>query len=85
MLKGTGFGRKNRFDFLRPFGNLLSKYLIFKSLSCMPWLLLGLFLAGLFTKFKKDLGQAFGAHFLHDFHKMFFLFNTLSMNKVSMS
>ena len=35
-------------------------------------------------KLKRDLGLAFGAHFLHDFSIKMFL-NTLSMVKVSMS
>ena len=34
---------------------------------------------------KSDLGLAFGAHFLHDFSIKCSLFNTLSMDKVSMS
>ena len=39
---------------------------------------------GYLPKLKRDLGLAFGAHFLHHFSiKMFF--NTLSMDKVSIS
>ena len=39
---------------------------------------------GYLLKLKRGLGLAFGTHFLHDFSiKM--LFNTLSMDKVSMS
>ena len=34
---------------------------------------------GYLPKLKRDLGLAFGAHFLHEFS----LFNTLSMDKVS--
>ena len=37
------------------------------------------------AKLKRDLGLAFGAHFLHDFSIKIFLFNTLSMDRVSMS
>ena len=36
---------------------------------------------GLFEKIKKGCGTTFDAHFLHDLS----LFNTLSMDKVSMS
>ena len=39
---------------------------------------------GYLPKLKGGLGQAFGAHFLHDF-SICFLFNTLSTGKVSMS
>ena len=37
---------------------------------------------GYLEKLKRDLGLAFGAHFLHDFS---ILFNSASMDKVSMS
>ena len=37
---------------------------------------------GYLAKLKRGLGLAFGAHFLHDFSKKCFLFNTLSMDKV---
>ena len=38
------------------------------------------------AKLKRDMELGFGASFLHDFPtKMFFLFNTLSMDKISMS
>ena len=36
-------------------------------------------------KLKMGLGLAFGGHFLHDFFVKMFLFNTLSIDKVSMS
>ena len=35
------------------------------------------------AQLKKDLGLAFGAHFLHDISIKIFLFNTLSMGRVS--
>ena len=37
-LKGTGFERKNKVDFLRVFDNPLWKHLTFKRISCMQWL-----------------------------------------------
>ena len=37
------------------------------------------------VKLKCGLGLAFGAHFLHDFSIKTFLFNSLSIGKVSMS
>ena len=40
---------------------------------------------GYLPKRKMSLGLAFGAHFLHDFSKKGSLFNTPSMDKVSMS
>ena len=40
---------------------------------------------GYLSKLKRGLGLAFGAHFLHDFSKKCLLFNTLSMDKLSMS
>ena len=40
---------------------------------------------GYLTKFKKDLGLASGAHFLHNFPIKCSLFNTLSIDKVLMS
>ena len=41
---------------------------------------------GYLPKWKRVLGLAFGAHFLYDFSiKNVFLFNTLSMDKVSIS
>ena len=40
---------------------------------------------GYLSKLKRDLGLAFWAHFLHDFSLQMFRFNTLSMEKVSMS
>ena len=40
---------------------------------------------GYLAKLKRDSGLAFGAHFLHDFPIKCFVFNTLSMDKVSMS
>ena len=39
---------------------------------------------GYLPKLKRGLGLAFGAHFLHDFAMKMFLFNTLSIDKVSM-
>ena len=39
---------------------------------------------GFLAKLKRGLGLAFGAHFLHDFSTKM-LFNTLSMDIVSMS
>ena len=39
---------------------------------------------GYLPKLKGGLGLVFGTHFLHDFSLNFFLFNTLSMGKVSM-
>ena len=39
---------------------------------------------GYLPKLKRDLGLAFGAHFRHDFSKKCPLFNTLSVDKVSM-
>ena len=39
---------------------------------------------GLFTKIKKGSGIAFNAHFQYDFSIKLFLFDTLSMDKVSM-
>ena len=39
---------------------------------------------GYLPKLKSGLGLAFGTHFLHDFSIKIFLFNTLSMDKVSM-
>ena len=40
---------------------------------------------GYLPKLKKGLRLAFGAHFLHDFPQKCSLFNTLSIDKVSMS
>ena len=40
---------------------------------------------GYLVKLKRGLGLAFGAHFLHDFSIKTFLFNSLSIGKVSMS
>ena len=40
---------------------------------------------GYLAKLKRGLELAFGAHFLHDFPKKCSVFNTLSMEKVSMS
>ena len=40
---------------------------------------------GYLPKLKRDLGLAFGAHFLHNFPIKCSLFNTLSMDKVSIS
>ena len=40
---------------------------------------------GYLPKLKRGLKLAFGAHFFHDFSIKMFLFNTLSMEKVSMS
>ena len=44
---------------------------------------------GYLAKLKRGLRLAFGAHFLHDYSIIsiipYFLFNTLSMDKVSMS
>ena len=40
---------------------------------------------GYLPKLKRGLGLDFGGHFLHDFSIKPFLFNTLSMDKVSMS
>ena len=60
---------KIKLTFLRLFDNPLSKYLIFKInfLHAMAVL-------GYLPKRKRDLGLAFGAHFLHDFPiKMFFI------------
>ena len=36
-------------------------------------------------KLKRSLGQAFGAHFLHTFSIKIFLFDTLSIDQVSLS
>ena len=36
------------------------------------------------AKLKRGLGLAFGAHFMHDFSLKMSLFNSLSMDKVSM-
>ena len=40
---------------------------------------------GYLPKLKRGLGLAFGAHFLHDFTIKYSVFNTLSIDKVSMS
>ena len=40
---------------------------------------------GFFSKIKKGSGITFGAHFLHDFFIKMFVFNTLTMDKVSVS
>ena len=40
---------------------------------------------GYLAKLKRDLGQAFGAHFQHDFSIKIFLIETLSMDNVSMA
>ena len=40
---------------------------------------------GCLAKLKRGLGIAIGAHFLHDFSVKMFLFNSLSMGRVSMS
>ena len=42
---------------------------------------------GYLAKLKRGLGLAFGAHFVHDFSikMLLFLFNTLSLDKISMS
>ena len=40
---------------------------------------------GYLAKLKRGLGQAFGAHFLHDFSLKCSLFDSLSMGKVSVS
>ena len=40
---------------------------------------------GYLAKLKRDLGLAFGAHFLHDFSVKMFLINSLSMDKASVS
>ena len=37
------------------------------------------------AKLKRGMGLAFGAHFVHDFPEKCSLFNSLSMDKVSMS
>ena len=37
-LKGTGFKRKKKVNFIKVFGNPLSKYLIFKIISRIQWL-----------------------------------------------
>ena len=39
---------------------------------------------GHLEKLKRDMGLAFGAHFLNDFSIKMFLFNTLSVDKISM-
>ena len=41
--------------------------------------------SGYLTKLKKDLGLGFGAHFLHEFSIKCSVFDTLSMDKISMS
>ena len=68
---------KIKLTFLRLSDNPLSKYLISKIISCNAMAVLGYL-----PKLKRGLGLAFGAHFLHDFSKKCFLFNTLSMDKV---
>ena len=40
---------------------------------------------GYLPKLKTGLALAFGTHFLHDFSIKMFFFNTLSMDKVSIS
>ena len=42
---------------------------------------------GYLAKLKRGLGLAFGAHVVHDFSikMLLFLFNTLSLDKISMS
>ena len=40
---------------------------------------------GYLPKLKRGFGLAFGAHFLHDFAILFYLFNAQSMDKFSMS
>ena len=40
---------------------------------------------GYLEKLENGLGLAFGTHFLHDFYIKMFGFNTLSMDKASMS
>ena len=40
---------------------------------------------GYLPKLKRSLGLAFRAHFLYDFATKMFLFNIISMDKVSMS
>ena len=67
--------------FLRLLGNPLLKYLLFKKDFLHAMVVLGYF-----PKLKRNLGLAFGAHFLHDFPiKMFLIFNNLSMDNISMS
>ena len=46
--------------------------------------LLAMAVLGHLTKLKSGLGLAFDTHFLHDFSIEKFLFNSLSMDKVSM-
>ena len=55
---------------------LIEKNLIFKIVSCMQWL-------GYLPNMSLEL--VFDAHFLHDFSIICSLFNTLPMDKVSMS
>ena len=58
--------KKVKLTFLKLFDNTLSKYAILKELiGCMAVL-------GYLPKLKRDLGLAFGAHFLHDFSIKFF-------------
>ena len=40
---------------------------------------------GYLTKLKRSLGLVFSVHILHDFFIEIFLFNTLSIDKVSMT
>ena len=47
--------------------------------------LLAMAVLGYLAKLKSGLGLTFDTHFLHDFSRGKFLFNSLSMDKVSMS
>ena len=57
--------RKGKFTFLCLFDNPLSKYLIFKRISCIHAMAVLDYLA----KLKRNMGLAFGAHILHDFFR----------------
>ena len=70
---------KIKLSFLRLFDNpLLKSY--FKKI-----FLHAIDVFGYLAKLQRDLRLDFGAHFQHDFSKKCSVFNTLSMDKVSMS
>ena len=74
-----GSKEKIKLTFLRLFDNPLSKYLIFKRISCMQWLF------WVITKIKQGSGTSFWCTFsAWCFHKKCSLLNTLSLDKVSM-
>ena len=77
-LKEIRFKRKNKVTFLRLFDNPLSKYLTVKRISCLQWLFWVIF-----QNYKEVWDQLLVHIFCMIFPKKCYLFDTQSMNKVS--